>query len=62
MGHVHKALDALLIYRYVFVRGIREPYDRLHKVKRALQQSKQKYAVMVNALNAAELYPMVKSV
>lgn len=55
MGHVYKALDVLLIYRYVFIRSIREPYDRLHKVQRALQQSEQKYAVMVNALNEAIL-------
>ncbi|GAB6172805.1 hypothetical protein JCM15765_22830 [Paradesulfitobacterium aromaticivorans] len=55
MGHVYKALDVLLIYRYVFIRSIREPYDRLHKVQRALQQSEQKYFVMVNALNEAIL-------
>jgi len=55
VGHVYRALEALLIYRYVFIRSIREPYDRLHKVQRALQQSDQKYAVMVNALNEAIL-------
>lgn len=43
LGHVYKVAAYALLYRAIFIEGVRSPYEQLYESKRRLVQSEQKF-------------------
>lgn len=53
LGHVYKVLAYLFIYRAVFVAGVREPYEQLHRSRRAIWREKERAQVTLESIGDA---------